>query len=120
MESTATEEDAVRHFAAATFGLLKTFRSADNARLVAEVRRIARETHDPEVARLENQQASKPMLLNARQAAKSLSISRGTLHGLTAPRGPIPVVKIGTRVCYAVVDLEQAIETFKVRPKVAT
>lgn len=115
MEFTLTEEDAVRQFAAATLGLLKTFRAADNSCLVAEIRRIAKETHDSEVASLQNQQAAKPLLLNARQAAKSLSISSGTLWHITAPRGPIPAVKIGARVCYAVADLERAIETLKVK-----
>jgi len=116
MEFTLTEEDAVRQFAAATLGLLKTFRAADNSRLVAEIRRIAKDAHESEVASMQAQQAAKPLLLNTRQAAKSLSISAGTLWHLTAPRGPIPVVKIGTRTCYAVRDLEAAIEKLKVKP----
>jgi hypothetical protein len=101
MPDILTEEEAVRHFAAATLGLLKTFRAVDNSRLVAEIRRIAREAHESELASPQNQQAAKPLLLNARQAAKSLSISSGTLWNLTAPRGPIPAVKIGARVCYS-------------------
>jgi hypothetical protein len=60
------------------------------------------------------------LLVDARQAAKSLSVSKGTLFNLTAPRGPIPAVKLGARVCYAVADLERAIETLKVRPKAVT
>lgn len=116
MPENLTEEEAVRHFAAATLGLLKTFRTADKSRLVAEFRRIAKEAHESEVASFQNQQAAKPMLLNARQAAKSLSISPGTLFNLTAPRGPIPVVKIGTRTCYAVRDPEAAIARLKVKP----
>jgi hypothetical protein len=115
MPDILTEEEAVRHFAAATLGLLKTFRAVDNSRLVAEIRRIAKEAHDSEAASFQTQQAAKPMLLNARQAAKSLSISERTLHSMTAPRGPIPAVKIGTRVCYAVPDLERAIEALKVK-----
>jgi hypothetical protein len=117
MDESISEEEAVRRFASATLGLLKTFRAADNSRLVAEIRRIAKDAHESEVTSFQNQQAAKPMLLNARQAAKSLSISTRTLHSLTAPRGPIPAVKIGTRVCYAVPDLERAIESLKVRPK---
>ena len=116
MNEPLSEEEAVHRFAAATLGLLKTFRTTDNSRLVAEIRRIAKEAHESEVASLQNQQAAKPMLLNTRQAAKSLSISPGTLFNLTAPRGPIPAVKIGARVCYAVTDLERAIETLKVKP----
>jgi hypothetical protein len=116
MNESLSEEEAVHRFAAATLGLLKTFRTADNSRLVAEIRRIAKEANESEVASFQNQQAAKPMLLNARQAAKSLSISERTLHSMTAPRGPIPAVKIGTRVCYAVPDLERAIEALKVKP----
>lgn len=117
MPDILTEEEAVRHFAAATLGLLKTFRAVDNSRLVAEIRRIAKEAHDSEAASLQNQQRGKPLLLNLKQAAKMLSISDRTLHSMTAPRGPIPSVKIGTRVCYAVSDLERAIEALKVKPK---
>lgn len=120
MHESLSEEEAVRYFAAATLGLLKTLRAVDNSRLVAEIRRIAKEAHESEVASLQNQQAAKPMLLNARQAAKNLSISPGTLFNLTAPRGPIPAVKIGSRVCYAVSDLERAIETLKVKPDTIT
>ena len=116
MEHTITEEAAVRQFVAATLELLKTFRTADNSRLVTEIRRLAKGTHDAELANMQALQAAKPLLLNARQAAKSLSISPGTLWHLTAPRGPIPVVKIGARTCYAVKDLEAVIDTLKVRP----
>ncbi|MBX7135150.1 MAG: helix-turn-helix domain-containing protein [Fimbriimonadaceae bacterium] len=117
MDYSQSEEYAVRQFAAAMLGFVKAVRTADNARLVGEFRRIATETHGSEVATLRNQPAVKPLLLNVRQAAKSLAISTGTLFNLTAPRGPIPAVKIGARVCYAVLDLEQAIERFRVKPK---
>ena len=47
------------------------------------------------------------LLLNARDAARALSISERTLWGLTEPRGPIPAVRVGARsVRYAVADLE--------------
>jgi hypothetical protein len=116
MDFTITEEEAVRQFASATLGLLKTFRSADHSRLVAEIRRVTKEAHEADVANMQAQQTAKPLLLTARQVAKSLSISPGTLYHLTAPRGPIPVVRIGTRTCYAVADLEAAIEQLKVKP----
>lgn len=116
MPDILTEEEAVRHFAAATLGLLKTFRAVDNSRLVAEIRRIAKQAPDSEATGFQNQQTGKPLLLNLKQAAKMLSISDRTLHSMTAPRGPIPAVKIGTRVCYAVSDLERAIEALKVKP----
>jgi len=37
------------------------------------------------------------LLLMAREAAESLRISGKTLWNLTAPRGPIPVVRLGKR-----------------------
>jgi len=48
----------------------------------------------------------KPLLLSARDAAKLLAVSERTLWGLTHPRGPIPVVKIGRAVRYDPCDLE--------------
>lgn len=47
-----------------------------------------------------------PMALGPRDAAKALGISERTLWGLTAPRGPIPCVKAGTRVLYRSADLD--------------
>jgi len=46
------------------------------------------------------------LLLQTREAAEALSISERTLWSLTAPRGSIPVVKIGRAVRYHVRDLE--------------
>mgnify|MGYP005852863719 FL=1 len=36
-----------------------------------------------------------PLALRPREAAKALGISTRTLWGLTAPRGPIPCLRIG-------------------------
>jgi hypothetical protein len=41
------------------------------------------------------------LLLSARDAARALSISERTLWGLTAPRGPILVVRLRGRVLYS-------------------
>jgi len=50
------------------------------------------------------------LALRPREAAKVLGISERTLWGLTAPRGPIPAVKLGSGkrsgVLYRVADLE--------------
>ena len=116
MPDVLSEEEAVRCFAKATLALLRTCRAIDHSLIAGEVRRVAKEAHESEVASIKNQQAAKPLLLNAQQAAKSLSISRGTLFNLTAPRGPIPSVKLGARVCYAVSDLERAVEALKAMP----
>jgi hypothetical protein len=126
MPDILTEEETVRHFAAATLGLLKTVRASDNSRLLAEIRQLAdglprmTAARPPEHPRTQPSDESKPLLLDAIQAAKSLSISKGTLFNLTAPRGPIPAVKIGTRVCYTLPDLERAIEALKVKPSPGT
>jgi excisionase family DNA binding protein len=50
------------------------------------------------------------LLLSAREAAKALSVSERTLWSMTAPRGPIPAVKIGTRVLYSVTALQKWID----------
>ncbi|HEY1378989.1 MAG TPA: helix-turn-helix domain-containing protein [Gemmataceae bacterium] len=41
------------------------------------------------------------LLLTPRAAAAALAVSPRTLWGLTAPRGPIPAVKIGRSVRYS-------------------
>ncbi len=57
--------------------------------------------------------ADKRLLLSPLEAAKYLSISRGTLFNKTAPRGPIPAVRIGTLVRYEVSDLKNAVLSMK-------
>ena len=119
MNKVMTEEEAVRQFASAMLALLKAVRPVDaNASILAEFRRIAMDAKGArglEVSSVPTENVGKPLLLNVRQAAKSLSVSTGTLFNLSAPRGPIPVVKMGARTCYDVRDLEAAIETLKVK-----
>ncbi len=110
---TMNEDDAVRQFAAALLNLLGAIRSAEANRTATEVRRLVAELREANGPARRNREEQKPMLLSTREAAKSLSVSPRTLWDLTAPRGPIPVVKIGTRTCYAIRDLEQAIEKMK-------
>ncbi|MHB1033516.1 MAG: helix-turn-helix domain-containing protein [Pirellulales bacterium] len=47
------------------------------------------------------------MLLDAKAAAKTLSVSPRTLWGLSAPRGPIPTIRVARRVLYPVADLQR-------------
>ena len=47
------------------------------------------------------------MLLRPPEAAERLSICERKLWGLTAPRGPIPCVRIGRSVRYAPGDLAE-------------
>jgi predicted DNA-binding transcriptional regulator AlpA len=53
------------------------------------------------------QQFSTPqrLVLTIGETADMLGISRRTLWSLSAPRGPIPTVRIGRRVFYRVQDL---------------
>lgn len=54
-----------------------------------------------------------PLLVTAPQAARMLGISERTLWSLTAPRGPIPVVRIGRSVRYSLDDLRVWIDEAK-------
>ena len=55
-------------------------------------------------------QSVEPLALRPREAAQALGISARTLWGLTAPRGPIPCLRIGhgkrQAVLYPVADLQ--------------
>jgi hypothetical protein len=48
-----------------------------------------------------------PLALSPRDAAKALSISERSLYAATAPRGPIPSVRLGGRVLYPVAGLHE-------------
>ncbi len=55
-------------------------------------------------------QSVESLALRPRDAAKALGISARTLWGLTAPRGPIPCLRVGhgkrQSVLYPVADLQ--------------
>lgn len=55
-------------------------------------------------------QSVESLALRPREAAKALGISARTLWGLTAPRGPIPCLRVGhgkrQTVLYPVADLQ--------------
>lgn len=44
--------------------------------------------------------------LSRREVAKLLALCGKTVQNLTAPRGPIPCVRIGRRVLYGPADIE--------------
>jgi len=46
------------------------------------------------------------LLLSTKEAAGALGISVRHLYNLSAPKGPIPVVRLGKRVLYRPQDLE--------------
>jgi len=49
--------------------------------------------------------ASEPLAVSSREAARLLSVSQRTLWTLTAPRGPVPCVRVASRVLYRPGDL---------------
>lgn len=53
------------------------------------------------------------LLLTAREAAATLAICEKSLWSLSAPRGPIPVVRIGRAVRYDPADLRRWIDAQK-------
>lgn len=59
---------------------------------------------------------SPPLALRPRDAAKALGIGERTLWNLTTPRGPIPVVKVGTARLYRVADLDAWLAAHVERP----
>jgi hypothetical protein len=58
-----------------------------------------------------------PQLLTVREAAKMLSVSTRHLIRLSAPHGPIPVVRFGVSVRYSSNDLLAAIQKMKSQPR---
>lgn len=61
--------------------------------------------------------AQSRLIVTQREAAKLLSISQRTLWALTAPRGPIPPVRIGRLVRYSIEDIKAAVTTLKSRSR---
>ena len=52
------------------------------------------------------------LLLTPRDAAKALAISEKTLWTLSAPRGPIPTIRVGERsIRYSVAALQRWIDS---------
>jgi hypothetical protein len=54
-------------------------------------------------------------LRSVKDTAKYLGVSQRTLWAISAPRGPLPVVKIGTRCLYDPVDLQRYIDVQKTK-----
>ncbi|MBN2290919.1 MAG: helix-turn-helix domain-containing protein [Pirellulales bacterium] len=64
---------------------------------------------------MDTNRSTPPLLVSAREASRMLGICEKSLWTLTAPRGPIPAVKLGKRILYCPLDLIQFIEAKKVR-----
>jgi len=59
-------------------------------------------------------------LLSVVETARALNLSRKTLWQITAPRGDLPCIKIGTRVLYSPADIMAWIERQKLQSQEAT
>ena len=55
-------------------------------------------------------------VMTSRQAAKYLSVGERTMWKLTAPRGPIPSVRMGRVIRFRVKDLDDYLAQVRVRP----
>jgi hypothetical protein len=64
-------------------------------------------------ANLPQTPADSALLLTPREAAGRLAISERSLWGISAPRGPLPVVRIGKSVRYAVADLAAYVDRLR-------
>ena len=62
-------------------------------------------------------QKPEQVLLTAGEAAKRLNISGRKLWSMSAPKGPIPTVRMGRRVLYSVRDLDMVIERLRTKPR---
>jgi len=55
------------------------------------------------------------LLLSVVETARALNLSRKKLWQITAPRGDLPCIKVGTRVLYPVGDIVAWIERQKLQ-----
>ena len=103
MQPTDRERAAFRALAEAMLEAFLATEEARVARRAAREKRTAAHVPAPNVLPLE---ARQPGLLGAREAAEYLSIGQRKLWDMTAPRGPIPCVRIGTGVRYPIEGLD--------------
>jgi len=75
---------------------------------------VALAAQSPGMTKRGQTNAGQRILLTAREAAEALSISSRSLWQMTAPRGPIPVIRIGSSVRYAIEDLAEAVAALRI------
>lgn len=114
----ATDTDPSGHLASALAAYLRAIEATVSA-AVALAPRPAPPTCAAPLSRtlIVEDSDRPPLLVSVREGARMLNVSPNTLLNWSAPRGPIPFVKIGARRCYAVTDLEAAIARLRVPPK---
>ncbi len=113
----ATDTDPSGHLASALAAYLREIEAAVSAAAARAARPAPapRTTPLPRTPIVEDTDRP-PLLVSGREGARLLNVSPGTLFNWSAPRGPIPIVKIGARKCYAVTDLEAAIARLRMPP----
>ena len=60
------------------------------------------------------------LLISANDLAKRLSLSRVTIHQLTAPRGPLKSTRVGRRVLYHPDDVKTWLDGLRDKPAEST
>lgn len=128
MKPTSQEVDAVHKLAEAALAFLLAHEDGRAARerlrpkVEATCKVILQPSHQPsppcsDPPRPAVDEIDRSSLLSTRDAAKFLCIGGRKLWEITAPRGPLPAVRIGTSVKYTRGDLDAFIERAKKRSK---
>ena len=104
---TANEEQAAHALGAA---LLQFILAYENGRSLRRPPSAPPVPPQPPSLAKDHEVVPRQLLLTVRQVAKLLSVSDRTVWAHTAPRGPIPAVRIGGAVRYALKDLEAWIQ----------
>ncbi len=71
----------------------------------------------PEPVRVMPPQKPEQVLVTVHEAAKRLNISDRKLWSMSAPKGPIPTVRMGRRVLYSIRDLDMVIDRLRTKPR---
>lgn len=127
MRGTDNEVTAARQLADALVRFLAAVADGTLARLAQRPREeiTVRLEQPPAVPAPEPPQSVAPpppgrperLLLTAKEAAAFLSIGGRLLWSMSAPRGPIPIVRIGRSIRYASTDLEAFVNRSRIRPR---
>lgn len=104
---TANEEQAARALGAALLQFILAYESGRSLRRPLPTPPAPVQPLSPPE---DHEATPRQLLLTVRQVAKLLSVSDRTVWTHTAPRGPIPAVRIGGSVRYTLEDLEAWIQ----------
>jgi hypothetical protein len=123
MKPTQRESLAVQHLARALLEFViaheegRVARRAERPREEVAVRVEHVHPAPKEDAAPPRREAPERGFMNAKQAAEYLSIGERLLWSMTAPRGPLPSVRLGKAVRYPVGDLEATLQRMRSKPR---